>query len=105
MTNAADKTAKLLAGLWLRNRPIVEERIAVLDRAADAASVGLLEESLRKEGVSAAHKLAGSLGMYGYEEGTRIAREMEVLLSSTSSDGFRLQALAAEMHAAVFPKD
>jgi HPt (histidine-containing phosphotransfer) domain-containing protein len=103
MTDAADKTAKLLATLWLRNRPIVEERLGLLDRAAEAASTGKLDEALREEGRSTAHKLSGSLGMYGFDEGTRVAREMEVLLSGASPGGERLRMLCAELRVAVFP--
>jgi len=76
MTDAADKTAALLANLWVRVRPIVEERLVTLDRAAAAAREGPLADALRVEAASAAHKLAGSLGMYGYDEGTRVAREI-----------------------------
>jgi HPt (histidine-containing phosphotransfer) domain-containing protein len=104
MTDAADKTAKLLATLWLRNRPIVEERFVLLDRAAEAAATGTLDDALREESRSTAHKLAGSLGMYGFDEGTRVAREMEVLLSGASPDGERLRVLCGELRAAVFPE-
>jgi HPt (histidine-containing phosphotransfer) domain-containing protein len=104
MTDAADKTAKLLAALWLRNRPIVEERLVLLDRASAAAATGMLDEALREESRSAAHKLSGSLGMYGFDEGTRVAREMEVLLSGASPDGARLLVLCGELRVAVFPE-
>jgi HPt (histidine-containing phosphotransfer) domain-containing protein len=104
MSDAADKTAKLLAALWVRNRPIVEERLAWLDRAAAAAATGMLDEDLREESRSAAHKLSGALGMYGFDEGTRVARQMEALLSGVSPDGTRLLVLCGELRAAVFPE-
>jgi HPt (histidine-containing phosphotransfer) domain-containing protein len=103
MTDAEDKTAALLATLWVKIRPLVEERLATLDKAAAAASAGTLAEDLRKEAASSAHKLAGSLGMYGYDEGTRVARELEVLLGGAKPDAARLSALIAELRAAVFP--
>ena len=103
MTDAEDKTAALLATLWVKIRPLVEERLATLDKAAAAASAGTLAEDLRKEAASSAHKLAGSLGMYGYDEGTRVARELEVLLGNAKPDAARLGALVAELRAAVFP--
>ncbi len=49
MTDAEDKTAALLAKLWVKIRPLVEERLATLDQAAAAASAGTLAEDLRKE--------------------------------------------------------
>jgi HPt (histidine-containing phosphotransfer) domain-containing protein len=99
-----DKTASLLAAIWQRSRPLVEERLALLERAATAAAAGGLPEELRKEAGGAAHKLAGSLGMYGYDEGTRIAREMEVLLGEAAPDAARLGSLVAELRRAVFPE-
>jgi HPt (histidine-containing phosphotransfer) domain-containing protein len=104
MTDAADKTAALLATLWVRIRPLVEERLATLDQAATAAAAGTLADGLRVEAGSSAHKLAGSLGMYGYDEGTRIARELEVLLGGAKPDAVRLGGLIAELRGAVFPQ-
>ena len=104
MTEAEDKTAALLAALWVRNRPVVEERLASLDRAVADAAAGGLSEELRKEANSSAHKLAGSLGMYGFDEGTRVARELEVLLGGAAPDAARLNGLIAELRAAIFPE-
>jgi HPt (histidine-containing phosphotransfer) domain-containing protein len=103
MTDAEDKTASLLAALWVRNRPIIEERLATLDGAAVAAAAGVLGDEQRGVANGAAHKLAGALGMYGYDEGTRIARELEVLLSGAAPNGARLSALIVELRAAIFP--
>jgi HPt (histidine-containing phosphotransfer) domain-containing protein len=103
MSDAHDKTAALLATLWLKNRPIVDERLALLDGAAAAATAGSLADVQRKEAQSAAHKLAGALGMYGFDEGTRVARQIEVLLDDGAPEPARLRALIAELRAAVFP--
>jgi HPt (histidine-containing phosphotransfer) domain-containing protein len=103
MTDAKDKTASLLAALWVRIRPLVEERLVTLDQAATAASAGALGDELRKEAAGSAHKLAGSLGMYGYDEGTRIARELELLLGGANPDAARLAALIVELRGAISP--
>ena len=103
MTDAKDKTDEILAKVWLRVRPLVEERLVTLDQASDAASAGTLSDDLRRAAAGDAHKLAGSLGMYGYDEGTRVARELEVLLGGEAPDAARLHALIAELRAAVFP--
>jgi HPt (histidine-containing phosphotransfer) domain-containing protein len=104
MSDAGDKTAALLAKLWVKIQPTVEERLATLDKAAAAAGRGTLGEDLRAEAAGNAHKLAGSLGMYGYDEGTRVARELEVLLGGAAPDAVRLTALIVELRGAVFPK-
>ena len=103
MTDVEDKTAALLAALWIKNRPIIEERLATLDGAAVAAAAGALSDEQRRVANSTAHKLAGALGMYGYDDGTRIARELEVLLAEAGPDAGRLSALIAELRAAIFP--
>jgi HPt (histidine-containing phosphotransfer) domain-containing protein len=77
----------------------------VLDQAATAAVNGPLTEELRAEANSSAHKLAGSLGMYGYDEGTQIARKLELLLGTTTADAARLNELIAELRATIFPAE
>jgi HPt (histidine-containing phosphotransfer) domain-containing protein len=86
-------------------RPLVEERLVTLDRASAAAASGALDEDLRREAVGSAHKLAGSLGMYGYDEGTRVARELEALLGAAAPDPARLHALIVQLRQAVFPTE
>ena len=103
MTDAEDKIVALLAAQWVKIRPLLEERVATLDKAARAASAGTLVDELRKEAGSCAHKLAGSLGMYGYDEGTRVARDLEVLLGMAAPDVAKLNGLVAELRATVFP--
>jgi hypothetical protein len=91
MSDAQDKTAALLATLWLKNRPIVDERLVLLDGAAAAAAAGSLADVQRIEAQSAAHK------------GTRISRQIEVLLDEGAPEPAQLRALVAELRAAVFP--
>jgi len=102
-TNFEDETRSMQQAVWKRYRPVVLERLDLLDRAAAAAKGGALSEELHGEATSVAHKLAGSLGMYGYDEGTRIAREIEVLLEDTVPASERLWELAIELRSAVFP--
>lgn len=104
MGEAEDKTAALLAALWLRNRRVVEERMATLDRAIASAAAGTLTVEMREGAADVAHKLAGSLGMYGFDEGTRIAREIEILLDYQTPDHGRLGVLAAELRRAILPE-
>ena len=104
MSEAADKTAALLAKLWVKIQPIVEERLAILDRASSAATAGSLSPELRKEAQNNAHKLAGALGMYGFDEGTLVARELERLLDTEAPDPVRLSELVRELRTSVTPQ-
>jgi len=106
MSEAEDKTAALLQQVWLRNRPMVEERLGRLDRAAAAAAAGTLAEELRKEAAEIAHKFAGSLGMFGYDHGSRVARKIELLIDYPAPDAARLSALTGltvELRKAILP--
>ncbi len=102
-TQIQEKTASLLASLWHRNRPLLEERLSILDRAAAAATSGTLVEEIREEAADTAHKLAGSLGMYGYEQGTLLARQLELLLDYATPDPIQITSLASQLRHSLFP--
>ena len=95
--SAAARTSALLVALWHKNRPIMLDRLAVLDRAA----AGPLTPELRAEAISVAHKMAGTLGMFGYPEGTEIAREIELALEAGERDE-EIAPLAAKLRALLF---
>ncbi len=86
-----------IAALWQRNQPLLLERLALLDRAA----AGPLTPALRGEAIAIAHKLSGSLGMFGFYDGTQIAREIEAQLESPAPDAATLTALTAQLRSAV----
>jgi diguanylate cyclase (GGDEF)-like protein len=56
-------------------------RIETLDETVAALLDGKLDESLRAEAERDAHKLAGSLGMFGLPRGSELARELEQALA------------------------
>jgi diguanylate cyclase (GGDEF)-like protein len=66
-----------MAELWLQHRGLMTQRIAVLEQIASAEAYS---DQLRQAGEQAAHKLAGVLGMFGWDEGTTIARTIEKAL-------------------------
>jgi HPt (histidine-containing phosphotransfer) domain-containing protein len=74
------KIEALLAGLWQRQLPLLHERLDLLDRTAAEAATGSLSEASRTEALSIAHKLSGSLGMFGHHQGTDTARAIEQIL-------------------------
>jgi HPt (histidine-containing phosphotransfer) domain-containing protein len=88
----------LLAQLWQKNLPTIRERLDLLDQFGSAAVSGSLEEHTRLEALSIAHKLAGSLGMYGYQQGTEVASKMERILRSPTPETLgTLRDLAADL--------
>lgn len=98
--NRQSSTQMMIAALWQRNQPEVLARLALLDRAAAEP----LTPELSQQAAATAHKLAGSLGMFGFPEGTRIARALEQHLESTSPDPTRLAILTAELRQTLFPE-
>src|ERR1700733_7493632 len=76
------KIEALLTDLWQRQLPLLQERLDLLDRTAAEASAGVLSQASRDEALTVSHKLAGSLGMFGYQQGTDTARAMELILKA-----------------------
>jgi HPt (histidine-containing phosphotransfer) domain-containing protein len=100
---AQSPTQKLIAALWQRNQPQILERLAILDRAAAEAAAARLSPILREQAAEVAHKLAGSLGMFGFEQGTRFARELEQHLESPEPDALILATLTVELRKILYP--
>src|SRR5712675_1823252 len=67
--------------LWQKYLPEMLARWDVIHSAIEALSHGKLTDALRNEAAQAAHKLAGSLGTFGLQQGTLAAQEIERLLS------------------------
>jgi len=96
--------ARTLDQMWTRFLPEIRERVAVLEKVA-AESAHELTPAGREQVHAMAHKLAGTLGMFGLSRGTELARELEATYSQASSpdprSGERLAAVAAEIRAIV----
>lgn len=94
-----------LAAVWEQLKPVVAARIRTIRQAVEAGRDGSLHSDLRREAESAAHKLAGSLGMYGYERASHRAGQIEAELQGcdplTPDDVSRLTALVRTLEEAV----
>jgi len=77
--------AEALARLWTKFLPEIEQRIAVLEAAAQALAAGSLTSQQRETAHAAAHKLAGSLGTFGLHRGTEISRQAEHVLAEENA--------------------
>ncbi len=84
-----------VAAVWERRRDQVIGRVDVLVRAAALLREGASPEvapgvapqatsKVTAEAKDEAHRLAGSLGSFGFDEGSEIAAEIEELLSQGS---------------------
>jgi HPt (histidine-containing phosphotransfer) domain-containing protein len=80
------KIEALLADLWQRHLPQLHERLDLLDKVAAEASTGTLAEASRLEALSVAHKLSGNLGMFGHQQGSEIASQIEHILKAPAPE-------------------
>lgn len=98
-----DAIRDALDQLWAKFLPQMEERLRVLEAAIRALEEGVLPDAQRSEAASAAHKLAGALGMFGLEEGTELAREAEAIYSDNPDArcAARLSEIGARLRAMV----
>ena len=78
--------AERLKQVWRENQEIVAGRLAILREAARAAGEGRLLIAEREEAKVTAHKLAGSLGMFGLWEASECARAIETHLEQAATD-------------------
>ncbi|WP_017721218.1 response regulator [Kamptonema formosum] len=71
------KIEEAVSELWKRFKEPSKKRVAEIERAVAALQEGRLSEDLRNRAISEAHKLAGSLGTYGFPLGSKLARNIE----------------------------
>ncbi len=97
--------SKALDAMWARHRSEILERVTVLEAAAQAVTTNQLPSSDRAAAHAAAHKLAGTLGMFNLAHGTDLARELEQNYSRESAppaaSGKQLASMAAELRAMI----
>lgn len=69
--------SELTSGIWERVKGKYSDRIAVLEKTVKIWQESTLTEELRKQALREAHTLIGSLGSFGFEEASRLSREIE----------------------------
>ncbi len=98
-----------LERLWKKYYPVNEARLAAVEAAGQLLSGGELSGPEIEEGIRAAHKLAGSLGMFGHGRSSTLAREAEELLASPKPDTGRIfeivRAIRSEARLAQSPAE
>ncbi|WP_088889603.1 response regulator [Leptolyngbya ohadii] len=75
-----DKWQNGAAQLAARFQASLEQRLAVLEAGVQAAQTNTLDDDRRRAAKAEAHRLAGALGTFGYEQGSVLARAIEQIL-------------------------
>ena len=72
----------VVADIWERTKSVSFERVRFLAQAVELLRSSNFDESLWQKASQTAHKLAGSLGTFGFEEASRLAHQLEELFES-----------------------
>lgn len=95
------QTWAAIAEVWQRFQPRVHEQITVLEQAVTALTHQTLTQELRQQAEQEAHTLAGSLGTFGFEQASQLARTIEQQFQSSdrlkSSQIHQLQQMIATL--------
>jgi DNA-binding response OmpR family regulator len=106
----AKKTTKAkhqvaVARAWENFKQAIEERLTILSEAVVALKQEQFNEELQQQARATAHKLAGSLGSFGFPEGSKIAREIEQLLEAelplTQEQARQLDEIVNALHSEI----
>lgn len=77
----SERARQMSQSLWPKFRPKAIDRLLIIETAIAAFEQHSLDsEILRQKGERAAHKLIGTLGMFGMSEGSVLAQQIEELL-------------------------
>lgn len=75
-------TQRITASVWERAKDKLSDRVTVIEQATTALLQDRLEDELFSKAHAEAHKLAGSLGLFGFGYGSRLAQQIEKLLEA-----------------------
>jgi HPt (histidine-containing phosphotransfer) domain-containing protein len=92
-----------MARIWDRSRPLTRERLAKVEAAVALITRGRCPAGTLEEAQHAAHQLAGSLGTFGLQDGTLLARQIETELKE-GRDPDRLTSLTGRLRALLEPR-
>jgi DNA-binding response OmpR family regulator len=82
---------------WSQFREVAWQRLAILNDFNIALTEKKITPQIQKEAKNSAHKLAGSLGGFGFSEGSKIAKQIENLLEANSFDSLQINRLLADL--------
>lgn len=95
------RTADAIALIWEKNKSGISSQVDVLEDAVASLLEGSLPDELREKARGNAHKLAGSVGTFGFADGSALAREMELIFQNAAvlddAKVFRLAELVVQL--------
>lgn len=102
LSSAQQQTMLAVAKLQKDFQARMSDRLSVLNQATIALKEGKLSEQIRSAAEMEAHKLAGSLGSFGFALGSQLAEEIEDILQARTFldqvQSLRLCELVTALH-------
>lgn len=90
-----------MSEVWRRSRETILNRVSVVEDAARAIIAGTISADERRQAEREAHKLAGTVGTFGFWDASTIAREIETVLMGAnpiaSTDLVRLSNMTVQL--------
>ena len=96
-----DQTLAAVAGLWTRSKDTILRRVEVVEQAISALLEGDLQDELRRKAEEETHKLAGSVGSFGFKDASRLACEIDQFFRAGSVLGQAQTLSLSELAAAL----
>ncbi len=91
-----------LNGIWRQNLPIIRDRLDRLDAFVVIANQGDVTPQQHSDALNIAHKMAGSLGIFGFAAAGDVAHDLEVALRSSGPiDTIQLHRLNTSLRLAL----
>jgi DNA-binding winged helix-turn-helix (wHTH) protein len=75
-----------IRSLSTKFRESLAEHLAILETATQSLATQQITPTLRQQAQEEAHRLAGSLGTYGYAQGSALARRIEIFWQQLEGD-------------------
>jgi diguanylate cyclase (GGDEF)-like protein len=94
-------TLAAVAGLWTRFKSSILGRVEIVEQAISALLEGDLSDELRRKAEQESHKLAGSVGSFGFKEASRLAGDLERSFRGVVTLGQEQALLLSELVAAL----
>ncbi|MDX2096802.1 MAG: response regulator [Leptolyngbyaceae cyanobacterium bins.59] len=97
------KVTIALQKIWERSQPDIAAQLQSLEMAQIALQSASLDAEVQHQAKRDAHKLAGSVGIFGFSEGSRLARDLETILMGTltGAEVSKFQALLTDLRQAL----
>jgi DNA-binding response OmpR family regulator len=99
--STADKLATSMAKIWETSKVQFLEQLQIIETISQELSLGQIAADRQATAEREAHKLAGTLGMFGLMEGSMVARKLEHLWQLVPPEPLEIAKLVRQLGSAM----